>query len=191
MVYGALGRIWLDVALSGGDRPDAIGKALEALERAASSSTATSGVKALYGRALMHDRQLEAAEQVLRQATERFPVEPSAFADYAAVAEQLRHFDAARTALATYDALVGDDRDFPARALKIGTLSLALGDAETAVAWLQKASALRPNDANVWAALADAELRTGDKTSARQAVEHGLRLEPDSARLRTLLRKAS
>ena len=76
LVYGALGRVWLEIAETRHDRPDAIGKALEALERAASSPTATSEVKTLYGRALLDDHQLEAAEQVLQQATERFPVDP-------------------------------------------------------------------------------------------------------------------
>ena len=82
-------------------------------------------------------------------------------------------------------------RDFPARALKIGTLSLGLSDPETAVAWLRRASAVRPNDVSVWATLADAELRTGDKESARQAIDRGLRLEPESPQLRALLRRAS
>ncbi len=52
VLYGALGRVWLDIAETRHDRPDAIGKALEALARAASSPTATSDVKTLYGRAL-------------------------------------------------------------------------------------------------------------------------------------------
>src|SRR5580765_4404260 len=85
VLYGALGRVWLDIAETRQDRPDAIGKALEALARSASSPTATSDVKTLYGRALADDHQLDAAEQVLQQATERFPVDPTAFSEFARV----------------------------------------------------------------------------------------------------------
>ena len=191
LVYAALGRVWLDVALSQGGRRDALGKALEALERAASSPTATSEVKTLYGRALLRDHQLDAAERVLQQATERFPVDPTAFADYAAAAQGLRHLEVERTALVTYNSLVGDDSNFPSRAFRIGSLSLTLKDPAAAVTWLERASAAAPNDGRTLSALADAHLQAGDRDQAREAVTRGLQADPTNAHLRALARRLS
>jgi tetratricopeptide (TPR) repeat protein len=189
LIYGALGRVWLDIAETRRDRPDAIGKALEALERAASSPTATSDVKTLYGRALLDDHQLEAAEQVLQQATERFPVDPRAFAELAGVAEQLKHFDTARSALVSYNALVGDNADFAGRALKIGVLSLNLDEPATAVTWLTRASAAAPDDVKPIAALAEAQFKAGDREAAQAAISRGLQLDPANSQLRALARR--
>jgi tetratricopeptide (TPR) repeat protein len=188
VLYGALGRVWLDIA-ERRDRPDAIGKALEALARAASSPTATSDVKTLYGRALVDDHQLDAAEQVLQQATERFPVDPRAFSELASVAEQLKHFDLSRTALMSYNALVGDDADFPRRALKIGMLSLTMNDSSTAIAWLTRASAAAPDDLKTIVALAEAELKAGHREAAQAALKRGLQLDPENIQLRSLSRR--
>ena len=143
----------------------------------------------MYGRALLHDRQFEAAEQVLQQATERFPVDPSAFFDLAGVAEQLKHFDVARTALIAYNGLVGDNADFAGRALKIGVLSLSLNDPQTAVAWLVRASAAAPDDLKTVSALADAQFKTGDREAAQAALKRGLELDPGNLQLRALARK--
>src|SRR5215475_2975654 len=174
VLYGALGRVWLDIAETREDRPDAIGKALEALARAASSPTATSDVKTLYGRALVDDHQLDAAEQVLQQATERFPVDPKAFSELASVAEQLKHLESARTALVSYNALVGDDVEFPRRALKIGMLSLTMNDPATAMAWLTRASAAAPDDLKTIVALAEAQLKAGNRDAAQATLKRGL-----------------
>jgi tetratricopeptide (TPR) repeat protein len=178
LLYGALGRVWLDIAETRRDRPDALGKALEALARAASAPTATSEVKALYGRALSFDHQLDAAEQVLRQATERFPVEPDAFSEFAVVAEQLKHYDAARHALISYNALVGDDTEFAKRALKIALLSLKLNDPDSAVSWLTRASAAAPDDLKALLAKAESELKEGRRDAAQATLAHGLTLDP-------------
>jgi tetratricopeptide (TPR) repeat protein len=189
VLYGALGRVWLDIAETRQDRPDAIGKALEALARAASSPTATSEVKTLYGRALADDHQFDAAEQVLQQATERFPVDPGAFSEFASVAERLKHYELARTALISYNALVGDDYEFPRRALKIGVLSLTLSDPETAISWLTRASAAAPDDLKALVALAEAELKAGRRDAAQAALKKGLQLDPANIQLRGLSKR--
>jgi tetratricopeptide (TPR) repeat protein len=189
VLYSALGRVWLDIAETRHDRPDAIGKALEALARAASSPTATSDVKTLYGRALFDDHQLDAAEQVLQQATERFPVDPTAFSELARVAEQLKHFDSARTALISYNALVGDDAEFPRRALKIGLLSLSVNDPVTAIAWLTRASAAAPDDLRALVALAETELKAGHRDAAQATLKRGLQLDPANVQLRGLSKR--
>jgi len=121
-IYEALGQVWLQDAESRSDRL-ALKKALEALERAAAGSNASSGTLTLFGRALMDDGQVERAELVLQSATTRFPVEPAAFAYYATAAERLKHFAAARQALLDLSALNGDDADASARAARIASLS--------------------------------------------------------------------
>jgi len=138
---------------------------------------------------LLHDHQLEAAEQVLQQATERFPVDPAAFAALGDVAEQLKHYEIARTALVFYNALVGDGSDFAARALKIGTLSLDVNDPTNAVQWLTRASALAPDDVKTVVALAEAQLKAGNREAADRALKHGLELDPGNAQLRALARR--
>jgi predicted Zn-dependent protease len=155
--------VWLDVARDEPDRTDANSKALEALARAASLPSATSEIKTLYGRALKQEQQLEAAEQVFQQATERYPVDPAAFAEYAALAEHHRHHAAARTALISYHALAGDNAGRAARLLKIGQLSLRVNDPRSAVMWLQRAVAAAPNDSRAVAALAEAQAELGKR----------------------------
>jgi tetratricopeptide (TPR) repeat protein len=189
VLYGALGRVWLDIAETRHDRPDAIGKALEALARAASSPSAMSDVKTLYGRALFDDHQLEAAEQVLQQATERFPVEPSAFSELAKVAERLKHYEIARTALVSYNALVGDDQEFPRRALKIGVLSLSANDPATAIDWLNRGSAAAPDDLKALVARAETELNAGHRDAAQAMLKKGLQLDPVNIPLRTVTKR--
>jgi tetratricopeptide (TPR) repeat protein len=157
-VYGALGGVWLEIANERNDAVD-LRKALEALERAATTTGASSAVLTLYGRALAADGQLDVADGVLHQATSRFPVEPAAFVEYAAVAERLNHFDQARRALIDYSALVGQDGNFGTHALDIARLSLRLNDAQTAVAWLTRAAAVAPGDARVAQMLEEAAAR--------------------------------
>ena len=95
MVYRALGQVWLDRPRDRSDRVY-LSKAREALERVASSPTATSDILALYGRALLEDGDVDGAERTLQQAVTRYPVDDSAFRDDAALAEKQNHFDAAR-----------------------------------------------------------------------------------------------
>jgi tetratricopeptide (TPR) repeat protein len=121
-LYQALGQVWLQDAETRNDR-FALNKALEALERANAGSNGTSASLTLLGRALLRNGQVERAEQVLQMATTRFPIEPDAFAYYAAAAERLRHYAAARQALVDLSALLGDDSDAAERAGHIETLT--------------------------------------------------------------------
>jgi tetratricopeptide (TPR) repeat protein len=103
-IYGALGRVWLDMA---DVRPDALSKALDAIERVALTPSATSEVLTLYGRALIKADRPADAERALQQATERFPVDPQAFLLLAGVANARSRPEAARDALLAYQALAG------------------------------------------------------------------------------------
>jgi tetratricopeptide (TPR) repeat protein len=187
-VYGALGRVWLEIAVARND-PVALNKALGALERVRSTSAATSETLTLYGRALLQSGQVELAERTLQEATERYPVEPTAFTFYATAAEQQSHWEAARQAWLQYGALVGDDEDFLPRAERVATLSLRMNDTETALAWLERANAASAADARLVELLAEAELRTGDPAAARATIAHGLARYPNHAGLLSLSRR--
>ncbi len=188
-LYGALGRVWLDIAIARDDRV-ALSKSLEALARVASGPAATSEVLAAYGRALSLDGQTEAAERVLEEATRRYPVDPEAFAAYAGVAETRGQLDAARRALVAYDALVDDDGTFVRRARRIASLSMRLNDPHTAVTWLDRALVTTPDDPGLLAPLAEALLQAGDTPRAQAAIAQALTRTPDDVTLRALARKA-
>lgn len=136
-LYSALGQVWLDSAQARSDRVD-LGKAREALERAATGPGAPSELLLLSGRAAIEDGDVVEAERLLQQATERFPVETTAFLAYASVAERLTHYDAARRALIEYEALVDTDPDLLERSAKIASLSLRVGDPSTAAEWIRR-----------------------------------------------------
>src|SRR5262249_3595563 len=112
-VYRALGKVWLERPRDDGAF---LSKARAALERAASSPTATSESLTLYGRALLQGGDVAEAERVLLQATTRFPIEPSSLLLYAATAEKQNHLDAARTALVQYDGVAAHETEFAGRA---------------------------------------------------------------------------
>jgi tetratricopeptide (TPR) repeat protein len=188
LLYAALGRVWLDIAQARND-PVALNKALEALERVGSTNDATSETLTLYGRALLQAGQVDLAERTLRQATERYPVEPTAFVFYATAAEQQSHWDAARQAWLQYGALVGNAEGFPARAERIATLSLRMNDTATAIEWMERANEVSPADARLVELLAETELRAGDRPAAQATIARGLGKYPDDAALLALSRR--
>lgn len=188
LVYIALGRVWLDIAQARNDRV-ALTKAIEALARIGTSDTATSEALTLYGRALLQNGRSDLAEAILREATKRFPVDPAAFTFYALAAEQQHHLDAARQALVMHGALVDDAAELRPRAVRIATLSLQLGDFSLATEWFGKALALDPNDSDLAASLADAQLKAGNRSGAEATVLRALEHDPDSAALLALSRR--
>ena len=188
LVYGALGRVWLDIAEARHDRV-ALSKALSALARVASGPAPTSDLLTLYGRALMLDGQWDAAERTLQTATARYPIDPDALQFYATAAEREGHADAARQALITYGALVADDPEFVRRAVHIAALSLRLNDAPAAVDWLRRAERTNPTDVPVLVSLADAEIRAGERDAARATIARGLDRDPANTALALLARR--
>jgi tetratricopeptide (TPR) repeat protein len=189
-VYEALGKVWLQNA-EARDDPFALNKALEALDRIGTDPRSSSDALTLYGRALLRDGQTARAEQVLQQATTRYPLAPSSLTYYATAAEQLNHLDAARQALIEYGALAGDEAQSLSRTMRIAALSLRLNDPASAVRWLQKAVDANPSDAKLRASLADAQQRAGDDDAARQTIERGLAIEPENPGLLRLKRAHS
>jgi tetratricopeptide (TPR) repeat protein len=185
VVYGALGRIWLQRAEARNDRVD-LSKALEALERVAATASATSDILTLYGRALLLDGEVDVAERILEDATRRYPLDPAAFKYYAEAAERQGHLEIAREALVSYDRLVGEEKDFAPRATSIAALSVRLADPDTAAEWLRRASSKFPNDVRLLALLADAQIRSGDRAAAAATVAKGFEKDPNNAALAAL-----
>jgi Flp pilus assembly protein TadD len=186
-IYGALGRVWLERPRE--DRAF-LGKARKALERVSSSPGATSEMLTLYGRALLQEGDVEAAEHTLQQAARRFPVDPQALVLFAATSERQNHLEPAREALIQYGALIGNEVDFAPRAARIASLSLRLNDPETAVGWLTKAVSSSPGDVRLIAGLADAQIRAGDRQAARATLAKALEKDPNNLSLLLLARRA-
>jgi Tfp pilus assembly protein PilF len=190
VIYGALGRVWLESAQARGDRAE-LTKAREALERIVSSQDATSEIVGLYGRTLLQEGDTERAEQTLHDAVNRYPIDPNALLQYAIAAERQNHFGTARGALIQYGALVTTDPEFTSRASRIAMLSLRLNEPHTAVLWLRRALAASPNDLRITSELAEAQLKAGDTDGAQATIARGLEKDPENDVLLELSRKLS
>jgi tetratricopeptide (TPR) repeat protein len=189
-VYAALGEVWLLAAEDRGDRADAR-KALEALQPIATQPSASSTVLGLYGRALTIAGDPDRAEQVFRQAVQRFPVDPDMLPPYATLAQSLGHFEDARQALIRYSVLVDEDSDEAAHAADIGDLSLDLNDAATAIKWYEKSEMLAPADATLLVRLAEAQFKTGRTHDSEVTLARAVAMDPTNAAAIALGRKLS
>ena len=188
-IYAALGRVWLDTAETRNDKV-ALGKALEAFQGVATRPSASSETLTLYGRALMLAGDFDAAERTLRQASERYPIDPAALLHFATAAQRLGDLAGARTALIRYGELAPDDADLAGRATRIAGLSMRLSDPATAVLWLQRAIERGPSDVRLLGQLAEAQLKAGDAAGARVTLARALERDPRNPALLALNRRA-
>jgi tetratricopeptide (TPR) repeat protein len=187
-VYTALGRIWLDAAEAHNDRV-ALDKAVEALQPAASRTTASSETLTLYGRALFLSGDGEASERTLEEATSRMPVEPIAFFHLSAAAERRGHVPEARDALVRYLSLIDQDDRKRVLSGRIADLSLRMNDPAAAIAWAQRALDDEHPEPPLLEVLAEAQLRVGQREAARASVELGLARDPRNRALLQLRRR--
>ena len=139
VVYGALGRVWLDAAEARQD-PVALKKSLEALTTAATHTDVTSETLADLGRAWMRSGDLIAAQRVLRQATTRLPVHPTAYLHLATVAGNAGRLQEARNALVSYAVLVDEGMPIAQIASQIAAYSIRLGQPQLAARWIDRAA---------------------------------------------------
>ena len=189
VVYTALGRVWLeDADQRGGDRI-AVKKAIEALGAVAAPAAATSETLTLYGRALMLDGRVTAAERAFQRATIRYPVDRSAFLLLAQSAERLGHVATARDALAQHMGLTDEASRRPTDAVRVAELSMRLAEPAVAVTWIRRALPRCGDDAPLLSRLAEVAVRAGDIDSARTAVSKGLAADPASRSLLALKRR--
>ena len=188
--YVALGRVWLELAQPRGDRV-ALSKALGALEGAVGTDNSSEALT-LFGRALLLADDEELAERMLQQATEKLPVDATAFYYLAEAAERRSHIAVARAALIDYQTLEGDDGGAARRAwiaTRIADHSARLGEPAVAVTWFQRAIAAGGEDASLLLRLADAQMRAGDLPAARITVTKVLESDPANRGAHALLRR--
>lgn len=142
-------------------------------------------------RALMLAGEFENAVAALELATTRFPLDPSAFAELADLAEHEGDTARARQLLIAHNALTAnapvDQR--VAGLTRVADLSLELGDPATAFVHLGQARALEEPRARLLVRLADAAWRTGDRTAARSVVADGLAQYPKDRTMLALRRR--
>lgn len=189
--YVALGRVWLEVAQTRGDHV-ALSKALGALEAAVVRTDNSSEALTLLGRALLLADEVERAEGVLQQASERLPLDPLAFYYLADAAARRKHFGTARGALLDYQALAGKETDPKRRAAfaaRMADYSTRLGEHAAAVTWYKRAVEAGSAATPLLLRLADAQARSGDLTAARAAVAQALEKDPTSRAARNLQRR--
>ena len=186
LVYAVLGQVWLDIARTTDDHI-ALSKALGALQ-SIPLATASSGTLTMLARALLLTGDTDGAVAALERATERFPVDPSAFVDLADLVEAEGDAMRARQLLIAHDTLTVDTplARRVARLTRIADLSLSLGDPADAVVRFDQARALGEPSARLLVRLADAEWRAGDHAAARSVIADGIALFPRDRYLRTL-----
>lgn len=141
--YVAVGRVWLERAASGGRIE--LSKALEALQGAVGNDSSSEALT-LLGRALLMSGDTARAEQVLVQATTRFPVDPDAFRSLADAAERRGHLPVARRALLDYGTLVGIDALGPQLLARLGEVHMRGGDMDAARTAIEAALAKDPGN---------------------------------------------
>jgi tetratricopeptide (TPR) repeat protein len=188
--YVALGRVWLEKSQSRPDRVD-LSKAIGALQEAVGSEDSSEALT-LFGRALLLSQNVDEAETVLQQATEKLPVDPQAFYYLADAAERRGHADTARRALLDYSALEGEEQDVRRRgafAARIADLSMLAGDPGSAAVWYQRALEGPGDDTPLLVKFAEAQLRSGAPGAARATVEKALEKDPLNRDGRALLRR--
>jgi tetratricopeptide (TPR) repeat protein len=188
--YVALGRVWLEKTQPHPDRVD-LSKALEALEEAIGTDNSSEAMT-LFGRALLLTQDVELAERVLQEATEKRPADALAFYYLADAAERRGNAETARRALLDYRALEGDSPDARRRAalaIRIADLSLKLGDAAAAITWYQRGIEADGADAPLLVRVAEAQLQSGDRDAARATVALALEKDPVNRAGRLLARR--
>lgn len=142
--YVAVGRIWLERANRGGGRVE-LSKALQALQGGVNNES-TSEALTLLGRALTMSGDLGRAEQVLEQATSRFPVDPDAFRFLADVAQRRGRSSISLRALLDYAALVRSENLSAPLLARIGEAYMVRGDTQAARAAITHALQKEPGN---------------------------------------------
>ena len=189
-IYVALGRVWLEIAQSRGDRV-ALSKALGALEDAVGRDNSSEAMT-LFGRALLLAADPEGAERMLDDASRKEPADPLAFYYLADAAERLGHYGDARRALADYTALRGDDPDprrRSAHAVRLADLSVRADDPAAAARYFLQAAVDSPEPEGLLTRAAEAQVRAGDRAAAAATIARILEREPTNAAALALARR--
>ncbi|MPY87219.1 MAG: tetratricopeptide repeat protein [Luteitalea sp.] len=148
----------------------------------------TSDTLAALGRAWLVEGNARAAVDVLQQAVATPPVRATAFDDLGGAAERLGQWSLARTALERAHALDLTRRPdaCAARAARLGEVCHRLEDHESAAAWFDEASRLRPEDSSLVVRVVEAHWTAGHRDEAVRALYAALAKQPQDAALRRL-----
>ncbi len=187
LVFTALGRVWLRVAESSGDRVS-LDKALAALVRAAATGEPAADTLTWLGRARLRAGDLSGAERDLRAAITYLPGPVEAYAALADVLVRRAELREARDVLVRYASLVAGTPAAGAVAPRIGELSMRVGDPHGAVYWYERALVELGPSAPLLQREAEAEASRGRHERAREIAAEGLALEPGHAGLLALKR---
>ena len=188
--YVALGRVWLEKAQARPDRVD-LSKALGALQGAVGTDDSSEALT-LFGRALLLSGTVDLAETVLRQATERRPVDAQAFYYLADAAGRRGHHEVARRALVDYQSLEGDDPDLRRRAAfnaRVADASMQAGDSAAAVTWYLRAVDASGGEPLLLVKAAEAQMRSGAVEAARATLQKVLEKDPANREALAVLRR--
>jgi tetratricopeptide (TPR) repeat protein len=181
--YVALGRLWLDEARKGDHV--ALGKALEALEHAASVEP-TSRALGLLGEVQLMGAGPALAENILRQATEMLPADRATFLHLAEAAERAGNADETRRALVDYYSLSPPtDRRRGDIARRIAELSLRVKDEPAAVIWYANAATAYSAPADLLD-VARAQMRMADRAGAIATLNRLLEKDPGNVLAKAL-----
>ena len=173
--YVALGRLWFEEARNGDYV--ALGKALEALDHAASMEP-TGTALGLLGEAQLMNADPRVAENILRQATEKLPTDRVSFLHLADAAERAGNPDDARRALADYYSLSPPtDRRRGDIARRIAELSVRVKDQPAAVIWYGNAATAYSSSSDLLD-VARAQMRMADRAGAVATLNRLLEREP-------------
>jgi tetratricopeptide (TPR) repeat protein len=182
-IYTALGRVWLDIARATEDKI-ALAKAIGAL-RSVSPATSSSEALTLLAEALILDGELTDAVATLELATERYPVDPSAFMLLADLVERDGDLAGAHNTVTAYVPAV---ERLP-QLVRIASVSIKLQDHADAAVRLETAAALGSPTSTLLVRLANAHWRAGATARARAVVADGLTQHPESSALVALQRR--
>jgi len=188
LLHALHGRTWLQLAGETRD-PGASARATRALQRAASSPSASSQALSIAAEGLMLAGDRETARKAIEEALLRQPVDPSAYRHAAESADAAGDWQRARDDYVRYATLVTDALPRGAVALRIADLSSALGERHIAVRWFERALADAEPSAEVLARFAAVVLDTGDTERARMLILDGLAIDGAHAVLKALHRR--
>ncbi len=140
-IYIALGQLWLERTAGGGGVE--VNKALEALKGAVGSDS-TSEAMTLMGRALLLSGDAGRAEEMLQQASRRFPVDPDAFRYLSEAAQRRGHTATVHRALLDYSVLVPPESMAPSLLARVAEAHMQAGHLVTARRLIDAALARDP-----------------------------------------------
>jgi superkiller protein 3 len=162
------------------------GGAIEAFDAAAKLGDMESTALAMWGESLGAQRRFDDAERIIRLALDAAPEDPAIITLLGWLQTELKDDAAAR---ATFRRSLDLKPEQFLAAFNYGVLSLRVGEVETGLRWLRRATSIEPKSAGAWRVLA-IELSKHDlQEEALPVAERCLRLAPKDEAIAKLVRR--